>query len=105
MVFDPFRQRAWASEHDAASGGAFTRRVRLLKRWNEVQGRPFASWHLEVVAGALFDSAGAEHARGLVRFFEAAADHLHVADPDGYGCDPGAGLSTTHQDHIRACLQ
>jgi hypothetical protein len=81
LTTDPPAQERWATDREAKLNNQYKRRVRLLKRWNDVYGNRLKSWHLEVIVGDVFTSMSSNHRNGLMRFFELAPRSISVQGP------------------------
>lgn len=93
ITTDPIAQAMWADQRQAALGGRYKRRVRLLKRWNDVHSKRLESYHLEVMVGNIFTSMSKDSRNGLWRFFEWAPGSLNVQDPAGHSGDLAEGMT------------
>lgn len=61
--------------------------VRMLKRWNNVHSQHFKSFHLEVMAAAVFTSLGSDSRDACEKFFNWGQNYLSVTDPAGHSGD------------------
>lgn len=74
---------AWFGERNKTLNYNLAPLVRLLKKWNAAHSKRLRSFHLETIAGTVFESLGSNRRSGLARFFEWAPGRLDVQDPGG----------------------
>lgn len=98
---DPPKQEQWAQERESSLSSQFKRRVRILKRWNNIHSCRLDSWQLEVMVGTVFTSMSSNHREGVQKFFGWAGSYIHVQDPDGYGGDLAAALTYSQESEIK----
>lgn len=104
LTTNPLAQTAWAKELNKNSNELFSRRVRMLKRWNFEHSSLFSSWHLEVLVQKILPSLTQNSREDLNNFFRLAIDHIGVQDPDGFGGDLSQTLSREKFSLIRDLL-
>lgn len=84
MTTDPEAQAAWFSQRRTTIGSNLTPMCKLVRRWNGVHSRRFASFHLEVMVASMFSSLGSNYRTALLKFFEIAPRWIGVSDPAGH---------------------
>lgn len=94
ITTDPGKQKEWFSQENERLSWRLSPLVRILKRWNNEHSKHFRSYHLEVVAAAVFSSIGPKYREALARFFEWASNHVNVDDPAGHSGDLSDYLTT-----------
>ena len=99
---DPYQHHDFMAERNQQLGGYLKSFVRKLKRWNNVHSRRLKSFHLEVMAQAVFSTLGSNSREAFEVFFANASYYLHVNDPTGYSGDLAGSLS---QNQIQAITQ
>lgn len=72
---------SWFTSKNAELGYNLAPLVRMLKKWNGAHSKRLRSFHLETMAGNMFQSLGTGRQVGLQRFFEWAPGRIDVADP------------------------
>lgn len=111
MKTDPRKDQERATRINGQHGGLFLPTVRLVKRWNThgAHVKPtLGSYHVETLAGHVFDGAPAIQSvgDGVFRFFSAAGSHLSKScpDPKGLGPDLDAGVSWDTKQKVLTAL-
>lgn len=104
LTTDPLIQTKWAEERNASLDNLYKRRVRMLKRWNQVHSARFSSWHLEVLVQEVLTAMTRNSREDLTRFFGLAASNVHVDDPDGHGGDLADYLTRDQEIQIMDLL-
>lgn len=100
ITTDPPAQKEWINKRQAELNGELKKRVRFLKRWNNVHSRRLQSWHLEVMVANVFTSMSTNSRNGLMKFFEWAPWNIDVQDPDGYGGNLAVYLTWNARDAV-----
>jgi len=101
----PSAQKDWLKERSEIIGSVYLRKVtRLLKRWNNVHGHRFKSFHLEVLITTLFSNLDGDSREALALFFENAYGVLTVQDPAGYGGDLSSYMTWDDRQSLNARL-
>ncbi|MBU1610688.1 MAG: nucleotidyltransferase [Proteobacteria bacterium] len=75
--------------------------IKVAKHWNVHQGKPLASFHLEVMAYGAFSSAPASYPEGLVALFGHLSNAVLHACPDPTGLGPDIDQGLGGQDQLR----
>lgn len=78
--------------------------VSLVKAWNRAHSKRMQSFHLETVAGTVFESLGSNYREALQKYFEWAPNYLSVNDPGGQSGDLSGYLNWTGRDQIKQAL-
>ncbi|HET7086024.1 MAG TPA: CBASS oligonucleotide cyclase [Rhizomicrobium sp.] len=94
---DPKRHVELMSAANRAHDGALVPTIKMIKGWNKSHGAFFRSFHLEVLALAIFTNVRISDYPSAVRFFFDKARALITQknpDPAGYGDDVGKYLNT-----------
>ena len=104
LTTDPLAQSAWARELNRNSNHLFSRRVRMLKRWNFEHSSHISSWHLEALIHKILPTLTKNSRVDLDNFFRLAIDNIGVQDPDGFGGDLSQTLTREKISLIRDLL-
>lgn len=86
QLLNPEGQRKAATEKNEDSGGTYVPGVRLVKFWNEGEGKPLRSYHAEAILWHALNGP-VEYPEMVVRFFDEAYTRLA---PSARTPDPGA---------------
>jgi hypothetical protein len=84
ITTDPEAQAEWHSGRKEAVGSNLTPLIKLVKRWNTVHSKRFASYHLEVMVASMFKTVGLNYRDALKCFFDWAPGWISVSDPAGH---------------------
>ncbi|EQD63239.1 hypothetical protein B1A_09231 [mine drainage metagenome] len=84
MTTDPEAQSTWYSQRRESVGTSLSPLCKLVRRWNNVHGHRFGSFHLEVMVASMFKSVGSNYRDALKCFFKWAPGSIAVADPAGH---------------------
>jgi hypothetical protein len=84
---DPYVHESFFAKRDQELSLRLKPLVRVLKCWNITHGKPLSSFHLELVAQAVFSDLGTSQRLDVHQFFEWAPEQIHVQDPAGYSGD------------------
>lgn len=91
QLLNPEGQRKAATEKNEDSGGIYVPGVRVVKFWNEGQGKPLRSYHAEAILWHALDGP-VEYPELAVRFFDEAymrlAPSARTSDPGALGAEP-----------------
>jgi hypothetical protein len=93
---DPRAHVSISTDQNKAHGGYLVPVIKMLKAWNRNRGSLLHSFHLEVIALAVFNGVAIPDYPPAVRFFFDKAFGLvrtPLRDPAGYDSDVGAYLS------------
>lgn len=101
ITTDPPAQEAWINKRQGELNNQLKKRVKFLKRWNNVHSHRLQSWHLEVMVATAFGSMSTNSRDGLMKFFEWAPGYIDVNDPDGYGGNLATYLAWGIRDEVR----
>lgn len=105
LTTDPLAQNAWIDRRNVELGYHLKPIVRMLKRWNTEHNSRLGSWHLEVIVATVFRSLGSNYRDAVAKFFDWAQSRLDVEDPDGYGGNLAALLTSTQRSAIKQALE
>ena len=97
---DPYKHGAFMVERNQALGNYLKPLVRLLKRWNNVHSNRLKSFHLEMMAQAVFTSLSSNMRENTQVFFRYAGSSLNVNDPAGYSGNLAASLTQSQREAI-----
>ncbi|MFE8596588.1 SMODS domain-containing nucleotidyltransferase [Archangium violaceum] len=56
--------------------------IKAIKRWNQLQGKPVSSFHLEVMAYECFTTEQDSYAKGLAELFQFMSERIHRLTPE-----------------------
>lgn len=101
ITTDPPAQEEWISKRQVELSNHLKKRVKFLKRWNNVHSSRLQSWHLEVMVARVFTSMSNDSRNGLMKFFEWAPGYIDVQDPDGYGGNLADYLTRSSRETVR----
>jgi len=93
LTTDPDYHESYMSQRNADLGYNLKPFVRMLKRCNNVHSKRLKSWHLEVMAAAVFSSLGSNFREASKVFFRYASSSLKVNDPAGHSGDLSSYLT------------
>jgi hypothetical protein len=105
---DPRKHVEVSAAQNNAHDGALVPTVKMVKQWNKNISFPFRSFHLEVLAWAVFDGVALSSYPSAVRFyFDKCRAFVPKKSPDpaGYNSDVGSYLSSSSVDSAVAALQ
>jgi hypothetical protein len=101
----PTKANAWFADRNSTLNYHLAPIVRLLKKWNAAHSKRMQSFHLETVAGTMFESLGTNYRDALARFFEWAPNWLDVADPGGQSGSLSSYLSWNARPELMTALK
>jgi len=84
ITIDPEAQANWLVERKSQVGAYLPHLVKLARRWNDVHGHNFRSYHLEVVVCHVFGRVGTNWRKEVKFFFDHAPSFIPVSDPAGH---------------------
>lgn len=93
---DPKRHVEISTAANKAHDGDLVPLVKMIKCWNRQNGRPFRSFHLEVIALEVFNNVRiSDYSSGARYFFDKGRTAVAQKNPDpaGYGDDVGSYIS------------
>jgi hypothetical protein len=102
---DPKKHVELVTAANAGNGGNFVPLVKMIKSWNKVLGKPFRSFHLEVLALEILNNVTISDFPSGARFFFDKGRTLIAGknpDPAGYGDDVGAYINS--QEAVREAV-
>ena len=85
LATDPYIQAEHMANRQRELDYRLKRFVRMLKHWNRSHSKRIQSFHLEVIASALFSAIGTNDREATRVFFGAAGSYIDVNDPAGHG--------------------
>lgn len=98
---DPKKHVELWSTSNTAQNGMLVPLIKMLKGWNRENGGLLRSFHLEVMARAVYEGGKVGNYPGAVKaFFEVAERYLDVTDPAGYGGNVGSYLSKSDRGSV-----
>ena len=97
VATDPTKHVEISSFANAAHNGDLVPLIKMIKCWNRTIHRHFRSFHLEVLAWAIFDGVTiSDYPSGIKYFFDKGRDLITKQNPDpaGYSGDVGYYIDT-----------
>lgn len=96
----PFVANTWFATRHAELSHNLKTFVKVLKKWNYSHSKRLSSFHLETMAGNVFQTLNSDRRDALLVFFQNARSYLNVMDPGGTGVDLGANISWNKRSEI-----
>ena len=105
---DPRKHVQISAAENKAHSGELVPTIKMIKQWNKTIAFPFRSFHLEVLAWAIFDGVALSSFPSAMRFYFDKCRALVTKknpDPAGYNPDVGSYLGSSNIDGAVTSLQ